>query len=92
MVPRSTFSSRDLDNVRETLMQWAVHIAHSEATQRALVDKTIAAASDNPFELPEDEPVDRALMSLMLRIAQAKTAGKPAHKIEPVAYRTTQFR
>jgi hypothetical protein len=72
-------SFRDIDTARATLLKWAVHIAHNEATQRALVDKTIEAATINPFELAENEPVDRALMSLMLRIAQAEMAGKPAH-------------
>ena len=68
-------SKNEITAARETLLRWAAHIAHSREAQEDLINRTIVAATDNPFELADNEPVDRALMSLMLRIAQGSTAG-----------------
>lgn len=68
---QANLSFPELDDIRASLMRWAAHILHANQARRELVDRTLAIASSNPFKLPEDEPVDRALMSLMLRIAQS---------------------
>jgi hypothetical protein len=60
----------EFDDARIALKCWVVHIAHSEEERHDLVARSHAAASDNPFMLPEHEPVEWALMSPKLRIAK----------------------
>ena len=70
-------SDSDLQKARSALGKWAKHIAHTPDDQEALIEKTLAAAADNPFDLTEHGPIDRALVLLMLTIAYPGALGHP---------------
>jgi hypothetical protein len=70
MVVHSINQIPELEAVRSTLIRWAAHIAHTEEAQVALVDRTIAAACEDPFYLAESRNIEHSLMSLMLDIAR----------------------
>ena len=57
----------DTQNLRQMLLKWAKHLASTDEGQRKLVEQTIALASNEPNVLPA-EPIDRAMLSLMLKI------------------------
>jgi hypothetical protein len=59
------------------LLGWAKQLTHTEEEQRQLVEQTIARAAYDPFTIA-DEPIDRALLSLMLQIARSDMVIGPA--------------